>query len=51
MVLFVDTGDNRTRLFLEVTTRNLDLVIPNFRLSVEPWHAQGGFGRGQSGEL
>jgi predicted aspartyl protease len=41
MVFFVDTGDNRTRLFPEFATRNLDLVMSNGRLSVDPWHAQG----------
>jgi clan AA aspartic protease (TIGR02281 family) len=44
MVFFVDTGDNHTKLFPEFATRNLDLVIANGRLSVEPWHAQGASG-------
>jgi predicted aspartyl protease len=44
MVFFVDAGDNHTKLFPEFATRNLDLVVANGRLSVEPWHAQGASG-------
>jgi predicted aspartyl protease len=44
LVLFLDTGNNATKLYPRFAAGNLDLVTTSGKQSVEPWHSNGANG-------